>query len=479
MEKFQIPFIVNGEIIKGSDNFLSYERKALIQLYMPSISKSVIDNLSKSTNDLIDLSTDEIINFLSKVGRLWRDKEYIRRKEAIELLEIFTGYHRSQLEIDYNVICNALTPKYLWELLDSEVRDIEFLDKWSRIKNSEVRAIPRGMVLHILAGNVPGVGILSLLRGLLSKNSNVLKVASGNPISPLYFVLSFNDVDKNHPITKSTSVLYWFKDSYAEKKLFEMSNAVCVWGGYNSVFAARKKTFPGQLFLEFGPKKSFQFIDEETFKNKNCLEKITNFVAHDIVLHDQKACYSPRVTFVEKNGKDFCKSLINSLEKESKKIKRGYLTGDEIANLYEIVNFFTVLGDDVYRSKSMDWVIIFTNNLAKINYHPSNRVIFIVEVENLYRAIEFIDKSTMVVAFSSMNKLNEMKNEIMKRGVERLTLVGNMGYPAMGFTSEGSYPINNLMRWISKDIPKDELAFYFCKENALKMRINNNWLRIR
>ncbi|MCK5735663.1 MAG: hypothetical protein KAH21_04250, partial [Spirochaetaceae bacterium] len=66
---------------------------------------------------------------------------------------------------------------YLEAMLNAEYGDPSILDEWIVRGGCEVKAYPRGRLLHVLAGNVPGVEIISLARGLMTKNANVMKMA--------------------------------------------------------------------------------------------------------------------------------------------------------------------------------------------------------------------------------------------------------------------------------------------------------------
>ena len=106
------------------------------------------------------------------------------------------------------------------------------------------RAIPIGKLLHIVAGNVPIVSILSFIMGILTKNVNIVKVASGGLSTFIHFVLSFQDIDKNHPITKTTSAIYWEHDSEAEKECFDIVNGILVWGDLMQCIQPGRKVNP-------------------------------------------------------------------------------------------------------------------------------------------------------------------------------------------------------------------------------------------
>jgi long-chain-fatty-acyl-CoA reductase len=452
MTDIKLPLIINGDARYGDETSLDFDRGEKIRVLLPKITAKDVEEVAKCQRDLHMLSIEDIISFLSKLGKLWQDERYELRKEALELLEKTTGYHRKELELDYQFWMSTFDKQFLEQTIEAELRSKQFLEGWMRIKNVEVRAFPQGRVLHILAGNFPGVGIVSLTRGLLTKNTNILKLASGEPISITYLALSLIDVDPNHPITKTTSVVYWEHDSDAENKAFEIADAICAWGGYESVYSARKKSRPRQPILEYGPKRSMHFIDKESIEDDTKLKEITARAAHDIALHDQQACHSPQVAFVEKHAEKFCEALAKSLSEEGKNLPKGYVSIDEHARISHVRSMSLFRGDKVYRPDSTEWTIILTNDFGRTTEHPLSRTLYVIQVNDLKEAVKFADPLTMVIGFSSSKRIEELRDELALRGVDRITEVGRMGYFPVGFPHEGRFDLSNLVRWVSRDI---------------------------
>lgn len=92
-----------------------------------------------------------------------------------------------------------------------------------------------------MVGNVPIASVFTMVRGGLAKNTTIAKLPQRDPITALFFAMSFQDVDPSHPITKTTSVMFWKGGSPTEDKFLQFSDAVCVWGGKTSVEAIKKR----------------------------------------------------------------------------------------------------------------------------------------------------------------------------------------------------------------------------------------------
>ncbi|HDM67162.1 MAG TPA: hypothetical protein ENG62_02105, partial [Thermoplasmatales archaeon] len=436
--------------IENKDFYLDYEREENIRIYLPEITAKDVERITNGVRDIHELSIEEITDFLSQIGDLWSNKNYDLRREAEEVAAQTTGYHRNMIARCYDMISRVLNKKFLIDLLETEIGDLKPLDEWIKTKETILRAIPIGRVLHIAAGNVPAVSVGSFLMGVLTKNSNIIKVASGDPATFPYIALTFKEIDKNHPIIKTTSVLYWSHNSPAEDKAFEISNAICVWGGFEAVTNTRRKSRYRQNILEFGPRRSIQLISKEIYSDEARLKKIASQVAYDLVLYDQQACHSPQIAYVEKPAEKFCRVLASALEETNKIFPKGFTSLDEKTNISHERETAVFRGDIVYKPDSTDWTIILTRR-KNILHHPLSRILYVVEVNDIREAIQYLNEDTMVVAFSSKDKMMELKDEISLRGVDRLTTVGRMGYFQIGHPHEGRRNLVNLLKWVGVD----------------------------
>jgi len=446
--KFTLPSIVSGKVIERKNNILKYNTGVgELELSMPEINHDDVAKIKKQS-DIHELPTSEIISFYTKVGKLWNKKSYDLRKDALKLTEKVTGYSSAMIEHSYDGISTMLSKEYIKTTLDSEIGNRKFLDEWVRVKDISIHAQPRGKVLHIMAGNAPPLSAVSILRGSLTKNVNTVKTASSDPVTAIYLVKSFRDVDKDHPITKTTSVVYWKHDSSAGDSLIRLSNAICVWGGADAVESIRKKSTYGTELVEFGPRRSMQLIGKEAFRDSKTLKNVTDKAAHDIVLFDQEACHSPQLAFVEGDTKKFCEALAKSLDAEGKRLPKGFVHREKHAAISHERLIAKFYGEKVYESKGTEWTLIITDNIKRIIRHPLGRMLYVFGVKNLKVALQHIDHSIQTVAVYPDERINELRDEITLMGADRVTYIGKMGYFAPGAPHEGFYPLSRLVRWV-------------------------------
>ncbi|KXB06311.1 hypothetical protein AKJ52_02320, partial [candidate division MSBL1 archaeon SCGC-AAA382C18] len=392
--------MIGGKVVEDTENNLEFSREEDVEVRFPKIDEAIIEKIRDSRENLDDLTLDEIISFYSEVGELWEDESYRLREKAEEIARLSTGYSASMIEQSFDNFVDFLREDPLRRTVKGEIGDEEYLDEWVKRGDVRVHLQPRGRILHVLAGNAPPVGPVSMIKSSLAKNSNVVKFPSGDPATPIFLALSFRDVDETHPITKSTSVLYYDKNSEIEDKMISLSDGISVWGGQRAILSVREKADHATEIIEFGPRRGMQFVGKEVFLNDERLEEVAKNAARDLAIYDQNACFSPQVAWVEENADEFCEKLTKEMDKVSEVIPKGYASEKAKAGISQEKSISDFMGDEVYDPDSTEWTIIKTDDVERTKNHPLGRTLYVIEVENLNEALEYVDESVQTVGVS-------------------------------------------------------------------------------
>ena len=446
MEK--VPFIICGRQKTGENIVLEFGHKDnRTKISLPEITDSHIHQIGKTdTESLHKLSINDIISFYSKVGELWGSPQYEKREELVDLTSRVTGYSKEMVALGMKQICGILTKEYLEVTLQSDLGDKRLMDEWVTRAESVVHCQPRGKMLHMLAGNVPVVGITSILRGSLTKNANIIKMSDRDVITASYFAQAFHAIDPEHPVTKTTSVLYWpHTNQEMFNKIAAFSNVICTWGEHDAVQETRRNAPLGAELLEFGPRRGLQLIGKEAF---NELDKTTIKAAHDLTLFDQECSFSPQISFVEGDVNKYAESLAKSLEEENSRLPKGYGDPKFHANITNARIYSKFRGHRVHTSTKTEWTIIVADNIEDFPTHPLGRTMFIMPVKDLVESFNYIGPEIQVVAIEPYAKAAALKEQLTLRGVDRITRLGKMGYFALGSPQEGMYPLSRMVRWV-------------------------------
>ncbi len=479
----ELPIIIGGEVYYPSNERENIEIEYAngVKVIIPKANKSDIEKIKNINKYMLhDMHFQEIINFLRKVGKFWdlsnaSDPLYV---EAMNNLSAINGYDlkMSQRELNIiNVMCSF--GDTLHDMLDAELGSKFYLEEWLPVADALVHAEPKGNVLNIMVGNVPISSVMSLVRSIITKNKTIAKLPKRDPITALYFALSFLKIDPNNPVSKSISIIYWQREDETEKSLIDISDVVVIWGGGAAVESIRSKTKSGTDIIEFGPKTSFAVIDKDASKSS----KVAIDLAHDISIYNQEACFSTQMAFVEGNSDILINNLKHGLEKYSKLLPKGEATFDVHAHvtrtrLEELYKCNIV----VQSRENTDWTIIKINDPSEIKEHPLSRVIYVIELEKFEDFMKYVNENTQTITISPWSRNTEIRDRATLLGASKITEIGLAEWQRIGMPHDNVYPLSRLVRWVGvergldylgkniEDGPVDTTLWLMMNENLLE-----------
>jgi long-chain-fatty-acyl-CoA reductase len=404
--------------------------------------------LEAAPNPLSEVPLQEIIAFLNRAGRNWRNKGYTRRSLYLTHLQTYLGYSREAAEAETDRIASLLTShSRAYDLVATELGNRYMVDEWVRAEDSWVRALPRGLTMHLLPGNVPIAIVLSLVRGLLTKNRCIAKLPSGDLFTALAFAASLSDVDGDHPVARALSVLYWEHDNSEARLVAGAADAICAWGGADAVGWAHRWARPDTSFACFGPKRSLAIIGKTAD-----LASAARGVAHDVSIYDQRACFSTQRVFVEGKAARFRLLLEEELDKHAKLLPPTKATDDEACAVMMTRLEELYLGSKVRHPASANWTVVEAKPRNSPD-HPLGRTVYVHSVGALTDAYEYIDSDVQTVAAAPWGVLGEHRDALARRGVSRFTEVGMSNMFRVGSTHDGINPLRSLVRIVCQDAP--------------------------
>lgn len=452
MEKeiMSLPLIVGGEEV-SSDRMMKLEYDDLI-INFPVMDDEIKKKIIDMDQDAIhDLSLSDIVAFLQKVSYLWLDEEYSLRKMLMEYGPRISGQSPEMYKHNLAVVLQLISFKsFMEDVVDLELGDKRLLDEWLSKENAEIHAEPLGRLLHIISGNVALVGFYSVIRGILTKNVNIVKLSQKDLLATYLFIKSFADVDPEHPVTKSVSAVYWNKDDSENIEYFSSkADGMIVWGGHDTIKAYKSICPVGCEFIEYGPKKGIQIIDIANVQDRNLELK----VAHDISVFDQEACLSPQLIFVKKgaNMKRFNIMLLKGLDSYNRLWPAAKHSVDHYIHMNYHLKCQEFLGNLAWTPDNREWMIVHLENPADIKLeHPLGRTIFIKEVDSFDECLDYIDGTVQTVGIAPKSLARELRGKLTRRGVTRIANIGSVEMPREGLTHEG-IDMRKLVRIVGMD----------------------------
>ena len=159
-------------------------------------------------------------------------------------------------------------------------------------RQTTARFLPLGVLLHVAAGNQPGLGLFSVAEGLLTGNVNLLKLPREDKGLSLAALSLLTEA-----APELAGFVYAFdlpSSRTAElKALAGLADGIAVWGGDGAVETFRHLAPPGCRLMEWGHRLSFAYLS-----GPPAAQELDALAAH-IAATGQRLCSSCQVIFLD------------------------------------------------------------------------------------------------------------------------------------------------------------------------------------
>ena len=317
---------------------------------------------------------------------------------------------------------------HIEELLSRELPDIRALDAFVPAgARSELRILPRGLVCHWIAGNVPLLGVFSWALSAVFGNANLIRVSSRaeDVMTPVVERVATLSEAGAEMAARTRVVSFEREDEQSHAAMSAAADLRIAWGGEEAVASVR--ALPAQWEcddLVFGPRRSFAVVDPAETS-----ERVVGRLASDIVYFDQLACSSPQVVFV-KGQRDtpamdgFLTALATAVEGAVRQFKRHTLDWAETYRI-ELDRQRAVLeGANVLRDEATEWTIALLD--APVNQIScANRFVQVVPFTDLEAVSAAIPRNVQTVILSiASDTAGAYAEALARRGVCRFPRPG-------------------------------------------------------
>ncbi len=327
---------------------------------------------------------------------------------------------------------------------------IERLKKISLNPSDQLR-FGLGMIFHITPSNIPTNFAYSLIFGLLTGNSNIVKVPSREFKQVDIICHSINKLLKKYKFLKKMIKIIRYNDNDSfTKEISSKCNARLIWGGDNSIQNIRNFTLnTSAIDLTFADRYSFCAINsEKLLKLKSSdLQRLVEKFYIDTFVVDQNACSSPHLIVWLGDKKLKAKSLF--WNKLSQVVNQKYdLT--HIASMDK----YTELCKKILSDKNVQKFKTYSNNIYTISLKKFNKNLdsyrgkwgFFYEhdIKNLDHITDYVNKKFQTLTYFGFKK-KYLENFIIKNnlnGIDRIVPIGQA--LDIGFFWDG-YDINKIL----------------------------------
>jgi hypothetical protein len=413
-----------------------------------------------------------ISDFAAETDRLRKSAAFLGEIPVLDIVDFFDSASRRSAAAmgpgaatfpGISYLVPFLSKPNLFRLLKAALNgDPRYLDGFAPMDSlgKRMRAQPRGLVTHWLAGNIPTLGMISLVQGVLTKNANIVKLPRRNGLFLPEFFARIADIDvpleggrtiSGKTIAASVAFVYGEpEDSDSQRALSLESDVRLVWGGaeaVNSVLGLPKKS--GAEDILFGPRYSLAAIGREAL-TPGGVEKLAEKLAFDASAFDQHGCNSPHTVFVERAAAvtplDFARALAGAMEKTLKRIPKGQAGAAEAYAVAAVRAEYSVAGE-VFASPGTEWTVVYSEEKG-LARPCGSRVVFIRPVADIKDIIEWLSPEIQTVGLAlDEPRRTDFALAAARRGISRVTPIGAMS--RYDYPWDGLFLMERFVRWVS------------------------------
>lgn len=406
----------------------------------------LIAKIADSQKQLISIPVTDIIAVLDRFGN--------------HLLERHNPIHKLYPMSGIPFIATWCQRQNLEKLIQTAFSNSDCLDRFvdSAVRSDRsYRAFPRGVAVHWMAGNVPTLGFLSMIMGLLTKNGNILKLAKGanDLLSSLLEQLVLTDGDGRCGgdfLASSLAVVrYDHEEVDIGSAMSRQADIRIIWGGDDAVNAIKRlPTKTDNLDIIFPNRTSFMIIGTEITTPEELI-KTARRAAMDISIFEQKACASPHTILLLTEKREtlerFAQALHAALQDALKSIPKAIPSEKEISALLNLRAQYDMFNDAWY-SSGTEFTILSDDKL-QLGPAIGNRTVYLRMTTDLDRIAELITPNVQSVGIQvDPGQFEYLTNRLGEKGVQRFTRLGAMTH----FESpwDGYFVPQHLVRWTSR-----------------------------
>lgn len=468
-DALKVPLVVRGRVIDDySQEFGGRRGGASFH------TANVMDHIDELTlalpsrlADLYELDFAGIADYLEELGRRLSFDENRYMQEAFALACSTSGLSESILRTRFEVMPELFRPEAVHAAADRSC-GIDFLEGWvdqtaGNVSGStgKVRAFGARAV-HIIAGNLPDVSALTIIRNAFTRSDCIIKTPSNDPLTAAAIARTMVDMAPDHPVTRHCSVAYWKGgNEQVEAAIYDPRRIekIIAWGGFASVKHVTRYLQPGIDLITLDPKLSGTIIGKEAFANEEALQDVAGKLALDIGAWNQEGCVNARVAYVmsgtDEEGLERCARLGELTFAAMQALPESLSTPhkDFNADLRDEIQAIRLLDDDyrIFGGRDSEGAIIVSLESEPVDFsrNLSCRVGNLVPIDDIDMAVRSVNSYTQTIGIYPDSLKDKLRDRLSFQGAQRLVSLGGAALLYTGTErQDGIETVRRMCKWI-------------------------------
>ena len=416
--------------------------------------------LRTAQEQLLARDVDSIIRVIDRVAHRLLDRRDALRNRAESALPAITGYSPAMIRHILDGMAADWRRPALERLITAELGGTDTLDRTVERDGRRTIALPYPLLLHVFAGNIPGVAVTSLVRALLVRAASFGKAAAGEPLLPALFAQAVAEEDAR--LGDALAVAYWpGGDEAIEEVAFRAADAIVAYGSARALEGIRTRAPAHLPVLDHGPRLSIGFVTRDALRDRTALARLAADVARSVATFDQQGCVSPHAVYVEEGdfgAAEFAALITDALLEIESDLPRGKLTPDEAAAVRDLRTRaeFGALGgrtSQLVSPPDAPFTVIL-HDVASFEPSCLQRTIHVHAVTSVADAVAALQPHRALLQSAAVAGADDgTVRRIAHSGFTRITSFAHMPWPDAASHHDGRGPLTELLRFIAVEIP--------------------------
>ncbi len=295
----------------------------------------------------------------------------------------------------------------------------------------EARAYPRGIAVHWLAGNVPTLGVLSLISAMMTKNASVVRVPSAASELLAELLRLFHGMGEAHRLLAGAVavVRYDRDDTASAEALSAIADVRMIWGSDETTAAIRAlPSKPGCVDVVFRDRTSFTIVGRTHLSGERA-DRTARLIAHDASVFEQKACASPHTVFLSTDSDDeldaFCERLDRAMRAQLRQIPKQAPTPQELAAILNLRSQYAMF-HKTWHPPGLEYTIL-ADEEERLGPPIGNRTVYVRKLPPDAALVAAIPENVQTVGLAAEGEESDRLTSLLgAAGVHRITAPGGM-----------------------------------------------------
>lgn len=461
LDAFHLPGLDPREIVEWTDHDYGDELTLRFPVLEAGALKRVVDDVRAARGRTLSARpVASIIHALDAAAARLADSGTQWHELALHGLPIVTGCSEPMARLILERMSADWRTPALEGLVAAEFGNPSALDGFVPGPRDGVRsrAIGPEYSLHVFAGNVPGVGVTSLIRSLLVRSAVLAKTAANEPLLSVLYAQALAEVDPD--LAACIAVTHWPGGTELDREATADADVVVVYGGADAVTAFRRHAPPGARLVEHGPRLSLGVIGREALASESVARPIALAAASAVATFDQHGCVSPHAFFVESgstiDARVFAGLLGTQLEALEHELPRGRLDAAEAAMIHAVratAEFRAISGEEVelIAGPGTSWTVIYSGQgeFEPVCLNRTIRVLPMPSLESMVARLRPYRTILQTVGVAGLgSRVDELADLLADVGISRVTPLDRMPWPPPDWRHDGRGPLQELVTWV-------------------------------